>query len=179
MGQPIPYDIRVKIIRDRNAGHKLVAIAEETGYSLAGVKKIWRQYRQKGESALKADYSRCGKTPRKHFSDAIEAEITRRKDGLAGAGYLYSVLREAHPEERIPSQRAIQRRWAKQGNPRSPKRKGQSSNTWTKEVHHTWQIDGKEQVSLSDGTQVSWVNIGDEASSTALHAEVFPPRDYE
>jgi len=179
MGKAIPYDIRVKIVRDYESGRTQKAIAEEIGYSKDAVKKLLRQHRQKGESALKADYSRCGKTARQHFSAQIEAEIMRRKDELPGAGYVYSVLKEAHPGERIPSARSIQRRWSRSSNPRAVKRRGQASNTWTKEVHHTWQIDGKEQIALRDGTRVSWVNIADEGSSTVLHTEVFPPGNDE
>jgi len=179
MGKPIPFDLRVKIVRDFESGHSQSAIAAEIGYSKDAVKKILRQYRQKGEAALKADYSKCGKTPRRHFSDVIETELMRRKDELPGAGYVFSVLQEAMPEERIPSTRSIQRRWAKAGNPRTAKQRRQASNTWTKEVHHTWQIDGKEQITLADGSQVSWVNIADEASSTVLHTEIFPPANDE
>lgn len=179
MGKPIPYDLRLKIVRDHNSGLSYSAIASEIGYSKDAVKKILRQFRQKGELALKADYSKCGKSPRRNFSDEIEAEILRRKDDLAGAGYVHSVLGESQGAHRIPSSRTIQRRWAKAGNPRTPRRRPQGSNTWTKEVHHTWQIDGKEQITLADGSQVSWVNIADEASSTALHTEVFPPADHE
>jgi transposase len=179
MGKPIPYDLRVKIIRDSEFGRSQSSIAAEIGYSKDAVKKILRQYRQKGEAALKADYSKCGKTSRRHFSDEMEAEIMRRKDELPGAGYVFSVLQEAQEDQRIPSTRSIQRRWAKAGNPRTTKRQRQASNTWTKEVHHTWQIDGKEQITLANGSQVSWVNIADEASSTVLHTEVFPPADNE
>lgn len=179
MGKPIPYDLRVKIIRDSEFGRSQSSIAAEIGYSKEAVKKILRQYRHKGEAALKADYSKCGKSARHHFSAEMEAEIMRRKDELPGAGYVNSVLQESQTAERIPSTRSIQRRWAKAGNPRSPKRSPQASNRWTKEVHHTWQIDGKEQMSLADGSQVSWVNIADEASSTVLHTEVFPPADNE
>ena len=78
----------------------------------------------------------------------------RRKDELPGAGYVFSVLQEAREDQRIPSTRSIQRRWAKAGNPRTTKRQRQASNTWTKEVHHTWQIDGKEQITLANGSQV-------------------------
>lgn len=179
MGKAIPYDLRVKIVRDFESGRTQKAIAEEIGYSKEAVKKLLGQYRRKGEGALKADYSKCGKTSRRHFTDEIEAEIMRRRDMLPGAGYVFSVLCEAHPDERIPTSRTIQRRWAAAGNPRAVGRPGQGSNTWTKEVHHTWQIDGKEQMALADGSQVSWVNIADEASSTALHTEVFPPQDDE
>ena len=43
---------------------------------------------------------------------------------------------------------------------------------WTKEAHHTWQIDGKEGVRLQNKKQVSWMNIADEASSAHLKAFV-------
>lgn len=43
---------------------------------------------------------------------------------------------------------------------------------WSKTAHETWQIDGKEQVALADGTQISWMNIGDEGTSAHLQASV-------
>ncbi len=75
MGKPIPYDLRVKIVRDHESGRTQNAIAEEIGCSKDAVKKLLRQYRQKGEAALKADYSKCGKSSRHHFSAEIEAEV--------------------------------------------------------------------------------------------------------
>lgn len=179
MGNPIPYDVRVKIVRDSRSGQSHQCIADAVGYSKEGVKKILRQYREQGESALKPDYSPCGKKPRKHFPTEIEEEIARRRLGLAGGPFVHSVLRELHPEQRVPSVSAIQLRWKQGGGrPQLPaKRERQPANTWTREVHHTWQIDGKEQIVLGSGTQVSWGNIADEASSTALHTGVFPPQN--
>ena len=177
MGKSIPFDVRVKIVRDFQSGSSQQSIADAVGYTRVGVKKILRQYRERGEAALRADYSPCGKQPRKHFSLEIEAEIARRREGLAGAPYVHSVLRELHPEQRIPSVSAIQLRWKQAGGRlQTAKQPRQAANTWTKEVHHTWQIDGKEQVALSTGLEVSWGNIADEASSTALYSGVFPPQ---
>lgn len=178
MGKPIPFDLRVKIVRDHESGMSHQSIAESLGFSRAGVKKLLRQYRERGDSALKADYSRCGKTPRRCFSDEVEAEIERRRSGLAGAPYLHSVLREQCPWQRVPSVSAIQLRWRRAGGrPGMAKEPRRVANTWTKEVHHTWQIDGKEQVPLGNGQQVSWGNIADEASSTVLYSGVFPPHE--
>lgn len=39
-------------------------------------------------------------------------------------------------------------------------------------MHHTWQIDGKEQVSIQNGKQVSWMSIADEGSTAHLKAIV-------
>lgn len=175
MGKPIPFDLRVKIVRDHESGMSHQSIADALGISREGVKKLLRQYRQRGDSALRADYSRCGKMPRRCFSDEVEAEIERRRSGLAGAPYLHSVLGELHPEQRVPSVSTIQLRWRRAGGRAgSVKEPRRVANTWTKEVHHTWQIDGKEQVALGNGQQVSWGNIADEASSTVLYSGVFP-----
>lgn len=175
MGKAIPFDIRVKIVRDHASGMSHQMIADSLGLSRAGVKKLLRQYRERGDSSLKADYSRCGKTPRMYFSAEVEAEIERRSSGLAGAPYLHSVLHELYVGQRIPSVSTIQLRWrrcgGRAGRAKEPRR---AANTWTREVHHTWQIDGKEQVLLGNGQQVSWVNIADEASSTVLYSGVFP-----
>ncbi|HNG89838.1 MAG TPA: hypothetical protein PK858_06525 [Saprospiraceae bacterium] len=170
------------MVRLSESGHSKQSIADETGYSFDGVKKILRAHRRKGELALRANYSGCGKSPRSHFSESVKADILARKTNAPGADYVHSVLRESSGVERVPSPRVIQRMWAASegGNPRKKGRKGQPPNTWTKEVHHTWQMDGKELMALSDGaTQCSWFNIADEASSTALRTEVSPPEDDE
>ena len=47
-----------------------------------------------------------------------------------------------------------------------------SKKKWSKTAHETWQIDGKEQVALENGEQVSWMNIADEGTSSHLKARV-------
>jgi len=47
---------------------------------------------------------------------------------------------------------------------------------WSREPHETWQLDGKEQVLLGDGTLVSWMNMGDEATGAHLKATVHENR---
>ena len=43
---------------------------------------------------------------------------------------------------------------------------------WTDQVHHTWQIDGKEHIRLRDDQEVSWLHIADEGSGSLLGSEV-------
>ena len=43
---------------------------------------------------------------------------------------------------------------------------------WTDQVHHTWQIDGKEHIEISDGKAISWLQIADEGSGSLLASEV-------
>lgn len=43
---------------------------------------------------------------------------------------------------------------------------------WSEQAHEVWQIDGKEQVGLANGEEVSWMNIADEGTSAHLKAFV-------
>ena len=96
MASPIPYDYRQQIIRRRNAGQSFPLIAEQLGYSLSGVKKIWYNHK-------------CGR--KSAFDESIFESIKRIKTGNQGAPYVYSRLRSIHPEIDVPSIRTLQR-WA-------------------------------------------------------------------
>lgn len=173
MPKPIPHDCRVKIVRDRQAGKTFREISKETGYSVSGVKKIWRHFRSQGQAGLALGYERCGR--RSSFDSSMHQLIDSIKDGDQGAPYIRSLLQHQHPNLDIPHERTIQRWWKARGTNRAKIIRRPQRGNWTKEVHHTWQIDGKEQIQLKTGEQVSWINVADEASSSALGTVVFPP----
>jgi len=177
MGKPIPYDYRVKIVRDRESGKPFAQIAQEVGYSMSGVKKIWRQFKTQGESGLGFNYHKCGR--RSPYDEKIHDLIDSIKDGDQGAPFVRSILAYQNPDLRIPHERTIQRWWKSKGANRPKIIRQRPKADWSKEVHHTWQIDGKEQINLNQGQQVSWINIADEASSSDLKAIVFPPEGDE
>ncbi len=52
----------------------------------------------------------------------------------------------------------------------------QEKKKWSQHAHEVWQIDGKEQIQLGDGSQVSWISIADEATGAHLSAIVYPYR---
>jgi len=56
MPSPIPYVYREEIIKRKQAGQSLQAIAEELGYGYRGVRKIRRRYRERGEKGLRTSY---------------------------------------------------------------------------------------------------------------------------
>ena len=109
MASPIPYDYRQQIIRRRNAGQSFPLIAEQLGYSLSGVKKIWYKYKKQGASSFKTQHHKCGR--KSAFDESIFESIKRIKTGNQGAPYVYSRLRSIHPEIDVPSIRTLQR-WA-------------------------------------------------------------------
>lgn len=175
MPKPIPHDIRLKIIRDRQAGQSFATIAHSTNYSISGVKKIWYQFKGKGLEGLQLGYHRCGRSS--PFSDDMHQLISSVKDGDQGAPFIRSILEHNHPSLRIPHERTIQRWWKAKGENREKIVRRHNNRDWTKEVHHTWQIDGKELVQLANKERVSWMNVADEASSSVLSTTVFPPGD--
>ena len=172
MGQAIPYDQRKQIVQLHQSGKSLRAIAESLPYSYDGVCKIWRRFKDKGWEGLEASYRNCGRKP--VFGQSIKDLISAEKTGKQGAPYIRSILLEAHPDLRIPHERTIQRWWRKAGINRPRGKRPQKDHSWTRLTHHTWQIDGKEQVTLANGQDVCWINIADEATGTLLQSSVFP-----
>ena len=177
MGSSIPFEIRKKIVKDRQSGLTYGAIVQKRGYSVSGVKKIWRRYLSAGESGLETDYHRCGRKP--VYDAPMQELIHEHRNGEQGAPFIRSVLEEKYPDRRIPHERTIQRLWQAAGTNRPKGRRSAGKSGWTREAQDTWQIDGKEQIELSNAEQVSWLNIVDEASRSQLQTEVFPPeQDY-
>ena len=181
MSKPIPYDYRLKIVSDRESGLTFKQIAQNRGFSLRGVKKIWKQYQLFGEAGLQTRYHQSGrKSP---YDQKTRDLIAAGRDAKPGAPYLHSILMEQYPDWELPHVRTIQRWWkASTTDSGAQRQKGKpkpDKSEWTDEVHHTWQIDGKEKVKLKNGQQVSWLNIADEASSSELLAGVFSPVQQE
>ena len=174
MPNPIPYDHRIQIIKQHQKGKALSEIAKDLGYSVGGVRKIWKQYQIRGEQGLLLKYDRCGRLS--PFDEEVRELIALVRDGEQGAPYIRSLLLHQYPDRLLPHERTIQRWWKVMGSNR-PKtvRHRSRKQDWAKQAHDTWQIDGKEQISLRDGQQVSWLNIADEASSGVLDTTVFPP----
>lgn len=180
MSKPIPSEVRRQIVRLSKTGQDNPAIAREVGYSVGGVAKILRLHRQTGEAAFLNKYPNCGKSRLSGFSAPITEEVMRREAQSPGAPFVYSVLRSENRDKAVPHYRTIQRWWKKAGN----RKNGQSAakrprEPWTKEPHHTWQIDGKEQIGIATEERVSWMNVADEATSTALQTTVFSPQEHE
>lgn len=178
MGKMIPYDFRVRIIQLRESGMTYEAIALEYGFSISGVKGICRRYRKLGPSGLQTSYSNCGK--HSLYGQDVRTLIAQIKDGDQGAPYVRSRLQNNYPQLQVPHERTIQRWWRANGEQRGRAAPGRKSEPWTDEAHHTWQIDGKEQIELGQTQQhvVSWINIADEGTGSDLDTHAFPPGDH-
>jgi len=155
MGKAIPYAIREQIVQRRQGGESLMALAEEFGFSYAGVCKIWRQYRSEGQPALVAKYSNCGRTASYDESFQSRVKAYRLNEGArkVGAPYIRSKLLASKQHARVPHERTIQR-WFREAGINRPVGRGPKKEThYSVIVHETWQADAKENLRLADGSE--------------------------
>ena len=170
MSKPISYVERIQIVRLRKKGKTYQSISDCVGCSVRSVQRLWKRYQDFGEAGLKTNYHQSG---RKAEYDASTWErVDAIQDADQGAPYIRSVLLEKFPEMKVPHERTIQRKWASKGQNR-PRGKPKRKSTWIDQPGHTYQIDGKDQMSLKTGQQISWMKVADEASSTDLSTQLF------
>jgi len=112
MVAPIPYDYRKLIVSKRLQGIPYHKIQEEIGYSISGIKKIWYQYQQEGESSYSTKYENCGR--KSAYPQAVHDAIDSIRTGEQGASFVYSMLQLKFPHLPCPSIRTIQQWWANQ-----------------------------------------------------------------
>ena len=109
MGKAISYSHRVKIVERCQKGHSYETIAQDFGYSVSGIRKIWTNYQKQGNAALETRYSNCGS--RSQYGAAIRAAIAEIRDADQGADYVYAKLLVRFPNQKVPSARTLQRWW--------------------------------------------------------------------
>jgi len=122
MGKPIPYDIRVKIVKRVQAGEATQSVAEAFDLSNSGVRKIWKNFQKEGERAFETKYKNCGKSS--SFSQEVRDAVAEIRDNDQGAYYVYSKLQLKYSHLDLPSTRTLNRWWVDAGTNR---RKGRPS----------------------------------------------------
>lgn len=180
MPRALPVPQRRLIVERIGHGEPIAAVAEDLGLSYWTVRTLWRRYRDRGREALTPDYDRCGHPGVRGSRLIYRAAIwLRRRHPGWGAELIRTILGERYPDEPLPAARTLRRWFAAQGLSRPPRPPRQPPPPRATVPHATWQMDAKEQISLADGTRVSWLAITDEASGAILEAAVFPPGDVE
>lgn len=174
MAKVIPPVVRAQIVRMCQNGKTAASVSRELNLGYPGVAKVWREFRTKGALALELGFHRCGRkspysTP---IRDAIDAKLSVNEQ--LGAPIIRSRLLAENTFEHVPHERTIQRWWKAAGKNKARSRGARSSRQYARHAHHTWQIDGKEQVDLADGSQVSYLSITDEDTCSFLRGHVFP-----
>lgn len=90
-----------------------------------------------------------------------------------GVGRIRSKLETRYDISRIPNERTLQR-WFRKERITEPRQLRNEPRIGTsKAVHNIWQVDAKEQLTLSDGTLACYLTITDEYSGAWLGAPAF------
>ena len=174
MARAIPPSLRQEIVRQCKQGKTVQFVSEQLGLGYAGVAKIWRQYRQHGQTALELQYHRCGRKPIYGPSIRQAIEQARSSNEDLGAPIIRSRLLAQGKFDKVPHERTIQRWWKAQGTNKVRGTRPKGNNAYTDQIHHTWQVDGKENVKLADDSKVCYLSCTDEASCGFLQGHVFP-----
>ncbi len=174
MAKAIPSSIRSEIVRLCQSSKTVAEVSRIICLGYPGVYKIWRQYQKHGDRTLEVGYARCGRGA--VYGQATRAAIDEAllTNGQLGAPIIRSRLLAEGGFDRIPHERTIQRWWKAEGKSKARGRRPKSDRSYAKQVHATWQIDGKENVTLADGTQVCYLSFTDERTCSFLRGHVFP-----
>ena len=173
----IPRPTREEIVRRHEQGESLSWIAEDLGLSFWTVRKVWRRYRDEGESGLTPRYDRCGRHGLRFERKVHRAALwLKRLHPRWGATLIRTILQDRWPEMAVPSERTLQRWWQEAGLNRRPQRQVRMNHARSKEPHEVWQIDAVEGRRLASGAVVSWMTVQDEYTGAILETAVFPPQ---
>jgi hypothetical protein len=182
MGRAVSVVQRQVILERAEHGDRAGAIAADLGLEPETVRKLMNRFRARGAEGLAPSYDHCGSCQsRRSDPELIEVAIElRREHPTWGAGLIRVILRDRHPGQTIPSERALQRAFVRADlNPAPAGRRSTSSHRRAAQPHEVWQLDAAEHMALGGGREASWVRIADECSGAVLLTAVFPPRRLE
>jgi len=177
MPTPVPYPVRLVIMRRHQRGQSAATIAAALGLPARTVRHLLGQYRAHGESVLLPSYWRKEPSPAPVDAMREQALALRREHPTWGAGLIRVHLRRRGS---LPTERTLQRWFRQAGLGPAPKGRRRPAaiarDGRAEQPHEVWQIDAKEQIRLRSGRLVSWLRIVDEGSGAVLWTKVFPPR---
>lgn len=176
MPAPLSIDIRRQIVERHTQGESLVAISEEMHLSYNTAKRIWRHWKR--HQKLAPNYEQAKQRGTRKYPQVWAAAVQMKRDHPEwGAVLIRLKLAEQQWVEGLPSSRTLQRWFRAAGVGKAPKVRTQRAGPVKRgqAAHEVWAIDAKEQITLGDGSQVSWLAVTDEGSGAVLDAAVFPP----
>ena len=124
MPRPIPLPIRQAMFRLWERGWKTRQIAASLGLPESTIRRFAGRFRRQGATGISPDYPRAS-TDEAEFPEAIQAALRlRREHSDWGAGLIRVHLLQAMTGQPVPSERAIQRWFAKAGLSPAPRGAG-------------------------------------------------------
>jgi transposase len=176
MPAPVPIPVRKTMFKLFKRGLSTDAVAQRFGLPLRTVRRLAARFRERGEEGVRPSYVAKPVNP-KAFAETVKESFVqlRREHPTWGSGYLRLRWSEAHPRERLPSDRSIREWLAEAGCTRPSRVRPPASKNRAAAVHDVWQMDAADQMTLGGGQGASWLRLVDEKSGAVLKTVVFPP----
>ena len=180
MGQPLSSALRQEIIKTRQEEQlSYRALADRYKVHYHTVRNLCLAYAARGDAALVADYSACGRpiSPEREKVYRLVRLMRHHHPGW-GVPYLLTRIEVAYPELELQHERTYQRRLKKDcpsSDLPAPTIPREPIVNDVRQAHEEWQIDAKEQLKLIDGRPYSYFNITDKCSHALLRTKPFPP----
>ncbi len=175
MGRAIEIGQREQLIAFKKQGKTLATISQELNITLSTVKSLSARYKKVGN--LTVAYANCG--PKQITTNNLSFRASRwlkRGHPTWGAPLIHLKLLDRYGPQLTPSVRTLQR-WFRQQHLTKPRQHlAQPTIGQAKAVHNIWQVDAKENLTLTDGSPACYLTITDEHSGAGLEALVFPPQ---
>lgn len=176
MAVPIAVAIRQQVVERRLGGQNLGEVARALNIPYESARTVWKLYQKEGR--IRPAYENCGPQGPKASKRVYRAALfLKHLHPTWGAPLIRHLIQEKWKEEKVPSERSIQR-WFKQAGINRPRKKpmGDARKGRGKIPHNVWEMDSREEISLANGQKVVWLVVSDETSGAILNGSVFPPR---
>lgn len=180
MGSAIVKSKREQIILLFTKGLPKTEISETVNIPYSSVLKIIEKYKNNYATGLNTQYDNCGRksTEQMQFYKRISLWLKRRHIEW-GAPIIRVVMTNRYGVEGLPCIREMQK-WFRAASLNKPRqRKGHLYIGTALAVHNIWQVDAKEQFTLSAGQAANYLTIVDEKSGAWLEAPLSPLQSYQ
>lgn len=176
MPAPIPMPLRRLIRLRASRGQTAAAIARAMELCPRTVRHLLQRWRDPA-NPLEPSYKPGSGRPAVEHPLRARALALRQEHPTWGAGYIRVRLAEENEKAALPSERALQRWFRREGlSPAPPgRRPAEESAGRAAASHDTWQMDAAEQLRTADGQGVCWLRLVDEHTGAFLGTSIFPP----
>lgn len=168
--------LRQSIVAGYKKGEKVSSLSRKFNVSRTTIYTFIRQEKAGGLKGLEPHYSNCGKSrPTKEEYIYRAVRCLRTWHPSWGLEKIHAEIQRMRSHLKLPHYRTFNRwfHWNKQLDISLKSVLPKSNFKQARRLHEGWQIDAKEEMTISDGSKNCWLNIVDEYSGTVIAPPVF------
>lgn len=167
--------IRMQVINlYLHEGLSIREISRQLSISRPTIKEWIDRHEKSGEQGLSPHYASSGRST--DFSKDMLAKAFEYKSAHPkwGATYILIKLKDAFPNQRLPSARWLQKLFHQKELHPKRTRLPKAHVGWATKAFSRVQVDAKERLKTADGQDCCYLNFTDEYTGSELEAFIFP-----